>query len=176
MAGAEVAWPGNVAGEAVSCLGPLESNALEGCCEVDGNEEGTMDEIKLSGEEKTLLVLGVGNTDGENNSTISGEDELGNSVLWDDDPAGGNVSCDAAGEAEVAVTTAGAGGVTVSTGASVVVGLKDNGLEKILPKVGAVVIVGTTMPPGVTVDTGTALGASTNTGSVGCELIGAVVL
>ena len=86
------------------------------------------------------------------------------------------MSCDAAGEAEVAVTTAGAGGVTVSTGASVVVGLKDTGLEKILPKVGAVVIVGTTMPPGVTVDTGTALGASTNPGSVGCGLIGAVVL
>jgi hypothetical protein len=176
MAGAEVAWPGNVAGEAVSCSGPLESNVLEGCCEVDGNEEGTVDDVKLSGEEKTLFVLGVGKTDGENNSTISGEDELGISVAWDDDPAGENVSCDAAGDAEVVETTAGAGGVTVLTGASVVIGVKDTGLEKILPEVGAVVIVGTTMPPGVTVDTGTALGASNNPGSVGCGFIGAVVL
>jgi hypothetical protein len=97
-------------------------------------------------------------------------------VAWDDDPAGENVSCDAAGDAEVVETTAGAGGVTVLTGASVVIGVKDTGLEKILPEVGAVVIVGTTMPPGVTVDTGTALGASNNPGSVGCGFIGAVVL
>ena len=114
----------------------LSTARFEGSCEIDGNEEGIEDDIELLREGKPSFILGVGKADWENESNVSGEDAVGVSVNWVDDPAGENVSCDAAGVTDAVVTIAGAGGVTVLTGATVEIGVTDTGRENVVLEVG----------------------------------------